>query len=295
MEFFGDFLYWQTTEPVDWVLNTNRLPVDQFVNYETIDFNSVPGFRVGVGREGQWGTKFYYTWLRSRAAHRASGNLTPTFLGGKLALSDAPAGTPPYFDLGQVEAAVDYNVLDWDFYKPAKSAGSLRLRPVFGLKGAWINQAFDSAFQGQWPDAALTKSVTERIRNRFWGIGPKIGLESGWNVWQGEKCKIRFTADFSTAYLLGHWTVTDVADLTTTVDSVPTMSRRLVPIAGREFGALTFQATVGIHLTCRRWSAMAGYELNDWLNQCQLFDDATGPHNNDLLLQGLTARLSFRF
>ena len=25
LEFFGDVLYWQATEPVDWTMNTNRL------------------------------------------------------------------------------------------------------------------------------------------------------------------------------------------------------------------------------------------------------------------------------
>ena len=40
---------------------------------------------------------------------------------------------------------------------------------------------------------------------------------------------------------------------------------------------------------------MAGYEINDWLNQCQIFDDATGPHNNDLILQGLTVSFGCSF
>lgn len=60
-------------------------------------------------------------------------------------------------------------------------------------------------------------------------------------------------------------------------------------------GALAFQAIVGLNLKYRNWSATVGYELNDWLNQCQIFDDATGTHNNDLLLQGLIFRAMFGF
>jgi hypothetical protein len=41
--------------------------------------------------------------------------------------------------------------------------------------------------------------------------------------------------------------------------------------------------------------APAGFELNDWLNQCQIFDDATGPHNNDLIFQGLTVNMGCKF
>lgn len=36
------------------------------------------------------------------------------------------------------------------------------------------------------------------------------------------------------------------------------------------------------------------YEINDWFEQFQIFDDATGAHNNDLILQGLTVQLAYR-
>ncbi len=295
MEFFADFLYWRATEPVDWVLNTNRLPTDQFVAYETIDYDFVPGFRAGVGLESEWGTKFYYSCVHTSAEDSASGNLTPAFLGGKLALSDNPKSTPPYFDDGQVKAVIDYNVLDCDLGKHFNPIESLRVRPVVGLKAAWINQTFDSEFQGDWPDLVLSKSMAEHMVNNFWGIGPKIGVENAWNAWRGEECEINCVANFYTAYLLGHWTIKDVTNLTSIHNSQTTTSERVVPIDGRDFGALTFQAVVGINLKYRRWSAMAGYEINDWLNQCQIFDDATGPHNNDLILQGLTVNVSCSF
>ncbi len=295
LEFFGDFLYWQATEPVDWVLNTNRLPTNQFVAYGTIEYDFGPGFRVGIGQENEWGTKFYYTRLHTRAADSESGNLTPAFMGGKLALSDPPKPTPPYFDTGQVEAVIDYNVLDWDLGKRFNPAQSLVVRPVVGLRAAWIDQTFDSAFQGSWPALPLSRSVSEHMENNFWGIGPKIGIENAWNAWRGEEGEINCVANFYTAYLLGFWTVKDVTNTISIDNTQTTISQRVVPIDGRDFGALTFQAVVGINLKYRRWSATAGYEINDWLNQCQIFDDATGPHNNDLILQGLTVNVSCSF
>ena len=295
LEFFGDFLYWRATEPVDWVLNTNRLPTDQFVAYETIQFDFVPAFRVGVVHEGQWNTRFSYAHLHTSSTDSASGNLTPAFLGGKLALSDPPKSTPPYFDLGQVEAAIDYNVIDCDLGPLVNHDPSLQVRPVVGLRAAWIAQTFDSAFQGEWPDLNLSKSMAEHMKNDFWGIGPKIGLENTCTLWRGAECQFHGIANFSTAYLLGHWTVKDTTDLTAIHDSGTTVSERVVPIVGRDFGALTFQALLGIQLNYRRWTAMAGYEISDWLNQCQIFDDATGPHNNDLILQGLTVNVRCRF
>jgi len=295
MEFFGSFLHWKATESVDWVLNTNRIASDQFVAYETITFDAAPGFRVGVGKRGAVDTKLYYSRFHVSSSHSKSGNLTPAFMGGKLALSDEPKSTLPYFNHGQVETIIDYNVLDWDLGKSLRRDRALRLRPVVGLRAAWINQTFDSAFQGEWPADNLSKSMTEHMKNNFWGIGPKVGVESAWSAWQGERCEIHCVANFYTAYLLGHWTVRDVTHLTLIHKSNTTTSTRVVPINARDFGAVTFQAIVGIELKYQSWSVMAGYEINDWLNQCQIFDDATGPHNNDLVLQGLTVNVSCIF
>lgn len=295
VEFFGDFLYWRATESVDWVLNTNRLPTNQFVAYETISHDFSPGFRVGIGHEREWGTKFYYTRVYTSAEESSSGNLTPAFMGGKLALPSNPSPQRPYFDDGWVKATIDYNVLDWDLGRRFNPTESLCVRPLVGLKAAWIDQTFDSGFQGAWPDFALSRSLVERMQNRFWGIGPQIGVENTWNVASSEKGEIHCVANFYTAYLLGHWTVKDVTNTTSIHNSETTTSALIVPIDGRDFGALTFQALLGIHLRYGRWSATAGYEINDWLNQCQIFDDATGPHNNDLILQGLTVRVNCEF
>ena len=70
---------------MDWVLETNRLPVDQYVTYRTIEFDFEPGFRIGAGHEGDWDTKFYYTRFNTRTTDEATGNLTAAFLGGKEA------------------------------------------------------------------------------------------------------------------------------------------------------------------------------------------------------------------
>lgn len=49
---FAEMLYWHATEPVDWVLNTNRDPSNQYVDYETLTYDWTPGLRVGGGIEG---------------------------------------------------------------------------------------------------------------------------------------------------------------------------------------------------------------------------------------------------
>ena len=290
LEFFGDVLYWQATEPVDWTMNTNNSTTDQFVAFENVAYHFSPGFRVGagLGPESEWGVKLSYTRFYTTTEETAAGIVTPVFLGNRLSLF---LMNPSNYDSGSVQSVIDYNVLDLDFGKSFCPVESLQVRPVLGLRGAWINQTFDTEFQGTWPQLSLVQTSDEHITNRFWGIGPKLGIENSLNLWSGEKCQIDLAVNFYTAYLLGCWAINDVT--IDTKNGVP--SRFEVPIDDRRFGALTFQAMVGVNLKYGNWNVTAGYEFNDWLNQCQIFDDATGPHNNDLVVQGLSIRVGYRF
>lgn len=288
LDFFGDVLYWQATEPVDWAMNTNRSTIDQFVAFKTLDYDFAPGFRVGVGLERDGGVKLYYTRFHTDAHDTVAGYVTPNFLGSRLPVL---AQDPSYFKSGSIQAVIDYNVLDLDFSKSFCPLDSWQLRPVLGLRGAWIDQTFDSEFQGTWSSNPLVIASEEHIKNGFWGIGPKLGVENALNLWSGEKCQIDLAMNFYGAYLLGFWTIHDFAANT----SSQGVSTQVIPIGNRDFGALTFQAVIGLHLNYGNWNATAGYEFNDWLNQCQIFDDATGPHNNDLIVHGLTIRVSYGF
>jgi hypothetical protein len=291
LEFFGDVLYWQATEPVDWTMNTNRSSTDQFVAFKTLDYHFTPGFRVGVGAgaEGDWGVKTSYTRFYTETEDSVAGYVTPVFLGNRMATPLVPQ--PNYFDDGSIQATIDYNVLDLDIGKSFCPIESLQLRPVLGLRGAWINQDFDTEFRYKWSDIHKRVTSDEQIKNSFWGIGPKLGIENSLNLWAGEKCQIDLALNFYTAYLLGFWAISDVTTNATILGPAPYD----VPINDRHFGALTFQAMIGVNLNYQHWNATAGYEINDWLNQCQIFDDATGPHNNDLIVQGLSIRVSYGF
>jgi hypothetical protein len=267
-------------------MNTNGTQPDQFVAFRSLDFDFAAGFRVGVGLERDWGVKLYYTHFYTNGEDAVTGDVTPNFLGSRL---NMPHHTPSYYQSGSIRGAIDYNVLDLDFGKRCCLSESWELRPVLGLRGAWINQAFDTAFQASWGSQWATSN--EHINNDFWGIGPKLGIENSLNLWRGQRAKLDLTMNFYTAYLMGFWTINDIA--TNATDQSTTT--QVVPIADRHFGALMFQAMLGLHLNYRNWNATAGYEINDWLNQCQMFDDATGPHNNDLIVQGLSVRISYVF
>ena len=91
-------------------------------------------------------------------------------------------------------------------------------------------------------------------------------------------------ADFSVSYLWGNWTIHDVA---TTADASKEID---IFIPKRDLGALGLQTLIGINMDYKNATIKLGYEINDWLNQFQVFDNDTGAHNNNLILQGTLKR-----
>lgn len=68
----------------------------------------------------------------------------------------------------------------------------------------------------------------------------------------------------------------------------------------RSFGAFEMQAllgmTVDFDFNCdQHFTFKAGYEIQNWFSQYQLFDNLTSYHFNNLLFQGLTADMRFDF
>jgi hypothetical protein len=294
LEFFGDFLYWKATENVDWVLNQNPDPTNVQTTYQTLEYGFDPGFRIGVAHEGDVDVRFYYTRFNTSTSDSAAGALTGAFLGAK---SNQPPVPDNFFERGQVAAEIDYNMFDFDLGRRFQPSESLLTRPLIGLRAGWIDQTIDSSFEANHLNGGtpFQRQLSEAMTNDFWGIGPKVGLENALTLRRSDAGELSLAANFYAAYLVGHWDIDDVSHITTTDNGSTTNSTYVVAVDGRGFGSLTFQAIVGLNMKYGRWFGTVGYELNDWLNQGQFFDDATGPHDNDLLLQGLTARLGCSF
>lgn len=285
-EIFLDALYWRATETVDWALTNNLTTPNQNITYKTTSFNFKPGFRVGVGYESAWDTKFYYTRYHTNATNSASGNLTSAFLGGKLAQTCFEGALPApcasyFFQSGNVNFTIDFNMIDWDFSKRFYPTNALMLRPLIGLEGGWINQSVNTSFQNP-------VTLAENVTNNFSGVGPKVGIETKFTFLRSHDYQFNLIADFTTAYLWGHWNIKDVLN-----DNQPQTIN--IEAKNRNFGSLAVHALMGANLDYKCFSMKLGYEINDWFNQCQIFDDGTGAHNNDLILQGITLRLAYNF
>ena len=268
IDFYADALYWQASESAEWALTNNLNSADHVISYKTIGFHFAPGFRVGIGLSNKdWGSRFLYTHYNVRTNDSTSGTVISGFEAGKFVQT--------FSDAAQVNFAIDFNMFDTDLYKEFPVNETLLFRPLIGLKGGWINQGINTHFQGQIDYA-------ETINNNFTGIGPKIGLESQWSFYQKENYRYRLIANFASAYMWGNWAIND--SLTQSNSS----QRSQMLVGKRDFGAITVQGLVGVSLDYHGYLVKVTYEVSDWFNQYQVFDNTTGARNNDLVLQGLT-------
>lgn len=280
VEVFVDTLYWQANESIDWASVNNDNATNQQITYKSSSFNYQPGIRLGLGYKGNWNTLFYYTrYYTSTTAAITGADITSGFLGARLALLPVVGGR---YQAEQLDFTIDYHMLNWDFGKPFHINQVLALEPIVGLQAGVINQAINTHLQG-------SIAVNEYVKNNFSGVGPKVGISTTINLLNINNYQLSFYTAFATAYLWGQWTLSDF------VYHQPRSagSDVNVKLSDRDFGALALQAFIGGEFDYKQLSAKLGYEIADWFNQVQEFDNATGAHNNSLVLQGLTLSLAY--
>jgi len=271
---FIDGVDWRITETDDWAyVNSETLP-QQTIAYQTIDFSYTPGFRIGTIYRSTWDALLSYTRVYATANESAVGNIQPAFLGSV----NAKPSTSYLYQSGQVRQTVDYNIVDLNVGKQFHLAGAFMVHPIVGLMGGWINQAFYASYQG-------STSSQEKIVNNFAGLGPKAGMDITIGLYHYHDDEVSLIGTFAASYLLGHWNVSDV----TTVVPPQTI---VIDGISRSMGALTLQGGMGFQVQHKNIAIKLVYEINDWFDQAQFFDNDTGAHNNDLILQGLTLGIS---
>lgn len=287
----ADALYWFPTETIDWAIVIRKNQNVQSATYQTIDFDWSPGFRVGLGykmKHDEWNTNFTYTYFHAKTTMRAhggdSGVVQSAFLGPKVSI----VGT---FLSAKIHLNLDYHIFDWDLGRKVLVSDYLSLRPFIGVKGGWINQTLRSKWDKSIDILDLLIfpfSASENVKNDFAGAGPKGGVNGMWTFAKTKYGLFSLFGDFTAAYLWGHWDIKDKYQdsLFTTV---------FIKTRDRNLGALILQSYMGFGYDRNRLSLKLGYEIEDWFNQYQVFDNGTGGHSNALLLQGLTFKIKADF
>jgi len=269
-------LYWQATESVDWVLNNNLNSINQQISYSTADFDFRPGLRISASYKRDWDFRVTYTTYYTKASDSASGNLVATFMGGKMIQNGNF-----FYTSGQLNFKINFNTLDLDFGKTFYFRKRSSYRPYIGLKNGWIYQEISTNLRG-------ATSIVEDIHNNFIGIGPRMGLSSNWRITRTKNFTTNGFMDVSMSYLAGRWSISDVVTASNATNLYTNAGHRYL-------GAAVIQGLIGFSFDYKSYMLSIGYEISDWFNQCQVFSDASGTQNNDLILQGLTLQLTYSF
>jgi hypothetical protein len=216
----GDVLFWQASEQNlgygiensdgTIYLNDGKTLIPHF------DWNW--GFKVGIGYnipfDGwdlffQW-TRFYTHNGRHGISPEANSIIFPTFVNAALPtvlrqsqpgpIQSGFLGASSYWNL-------KLNLIDGELGREFIVKKWLTLRPFAGLRNAWIRQHFrvnyhnGTIFSGKLSGPFTGQTISVRMKNNFWGLGLRGGINTQWGFGEG------FSAfgDLAAAILVGNF------------------------------------------------------------------------------------------
>lgn len=240
----------------------------------------------------------------STAMGSATGPITSTFGPG----SGASMSWKFRLDLLDLELGREFFVSKW-----------LTLRPHAGLRSAWLHQRstvhYYNLTNGDGDTEPLVQIADMKVglKNNFWGMGPRAGLDAQW----GMGCGWSLYSDFAASLLLGHFSIYESQE--------PAIAFGGSPVVGssetfeEKYRAMraAFDLEIGIRyqqlFCCDQYGLMVqlGWEQHLFVNQNQLTRLATVPttapstansysftpvtNQGDLGTQGVTLTVEFDF
>jgi hypothetical protein len=296
----ADFLWWHLYEGgTDFVVKQNSVVGPEFSDQlKKFDFETRPGLRVGLGyvlSHDGWDLYLNYTWYKTHAKSSASATADESLF--------PLIGPTQIVGTGEAEGRwkVHFSTLDLEIGRSYFLSRYLSLRPHFGVKSAWIHQKVDFNFPlGDQLGSSDVTSQDTKIKNDFWGIGPRVGAGGKWMF-----CRhFGLYGGVSGALLWGHFRVREVDAQTLSVSPfAQTFKRklnedRIAPTAQLDIG-LSYD-TIFHFKRCRHHLGLKlGYESQYWWRQNQIpqFESPTRFHrfSEDLMIHGLVAEARLTF
>jgi hypothetical protein len=188
--FMGDFLVWQAHEngleyavkvsadkPVTTVLKNSSTQNMHF------DWNC--GFRVGLGwntpHDG-WDLLAKWTWFQNNASRNTNVDSDSLLLPTNVYQpGDADVEG---FGSSQARWHLHLNMIDLEMGREFFVSKWMTLRPFISLRSAWIYQKGSTLFTGSRP-VVSQRGTLLKGDNDFWGIGPRVGLNTDWGLGWG--------------------------------------------------------------------------------------------------------------
>lgn len=281
---FVDILAWRAAESNTAWATTISFPAGTTqVTTGINDYNTRPGIKAGISilpDENYWDTKLYWTYYSTDTTNSiplGAKIISSLFFSGSFFLAgDVFFGASSHWQLAM-------NMLDLEVARHFQPISPLTLSPKIGLKGGSINQDISA----NW-NAVLYQS-TENVTSDFTGIGPTLGLNAKWNIFQ----QVDLIGDITTALMYGRWNMKDTYKRPAAFLITPTTITTSLNQA--QFGSLMTDYYLGLqwtHQGISRVTVQLGYEMQYWSNQLRLIAVQQLPAQGDLTIQGATCGIS---
>jgi hypothetical protein len=282
---FGDILVWHASQETasTWA-NVVSKPSNKVIDFDAanIDFNWDTGFRAGLQYQAEHDTrdtKLYWTHFSTKTTGKhalAEQILAPEFFSGFVSNN--------LFFGGNLDWKIAMNMLDLDLGRRIDVGKSVSIRPSIGLKSGSIKQTINANWN------AVIYTATENVQHNFHGIGPSVGIDSKWNIYQ----QFSLIGNFSTAFMWGKWKINDVYNRPAALLGLVTPTTITTTMKKTLLGTMMFDYFVGFewfHKGKFDLALQLGYELQFWANQLRIPTFQILPVHGDLTLQGGTCHI----
>lgn len=299
-------LYWNAYEDgLDYAIkNEGSSGVDNDGSIERACFDWDWGVRVDLGYEvPAKKLNLDLSWTYYKTENTISNSaVAPTTLFSVWTIPSATAGTAFEYQ-SQAHSHLRFDMLDFGINTTFSPRPLLDITPFIDLSTVWIHQKFQFDLSGGPGIAGLTVENDQiNMKNNFWGIGPKMGLDTLWNL----GCGFGICGNFNFSLLYGIFNITQDENTTYAGSALITN----LDVDHNKFHAIRLNLDLFLGLRydqmfcCDKYHFLfeAGWENLLFLGQNQLMRFTTQSNsginvssNGDLGMQGLSVRAAFTF
>lgn len=284
---YGEVIYWIPSGlDLDYSAKRNATTYTEknFAKYEWH-----PGFKLGLIYKGRnaWDFDLYYLYIRP------NGNETVSAGTDESLISTFDQQLTAAFQRAKTNVRLVYMHGDLDIGRRLSAGKNLALRFLFGLRGSWIEQKWESEFFG-----IASRYTKARNKWNLAGAGSKVGTQILWKCY--DRLLIYGKTSFAAMIVgqdINHFQTWSLVSTPPLANYVSYTEHKLAPMVDFETGLSwarkSYTGRWGINL-------VIGYQWICWWNvakriRLNTFNsiDASPPGN--LYLQGLVIRAGFGF
>jgi len=207
---YGDFLWWRAQN--DGFKYALDLYAERSTNVVSMPYDWDPGFRLGLGYNTSydgWDIYALWTYFHNKSTHSLSNydysdesDMFPIYFPSvAIGFTFIPAGVDVGIpSIGYCKASwdIDYDTVELLFDRDFFIGKSLALKPFFAAKALFLKQKFLMHYADPDPtdlDYLVFFPLDVRLQSKYWGVGPKVGLDTSWYLLKQLKLYANVAAD----------------------------------------------------------------------------------------------------